>query len=93
MYHPCESVSLSMTDIYRSQSTVMLAVDFSFLTFLGAGTPGSNASPSEIILYCSTVSTIASIIFSFTLLDMFSDPGFVYSTSAVCFIDRCHVCL
>ena len=70
---------------YRSQSTVMLAVNFSFLAVPGVVTPGSAASSIEIIIYCSVVSTIASIVFSFCLLNVYSDPGLMVASSAVCF--------
>ncbi|KAG8216239.1 hypothetical protein J3R82DRAFT_8280 [Butyriboletus roseoflavus] len=60
---------------YPIFSTVMLAVNISFLAVPGVITAGSPASPIEIIIYCSVVSTIGSIIFSFALSNVYSDPG------------------
>jgi hypothetical protein len=74
---------------YGSQSTVMLAVNFSFLAVI---TSGSTASTIKIIIYCSVVSTVASIVFSFGLLNVYSDPGLLVAGSAVCFHVRCNSC-
>ncbi|KAG8216238.1 hypothetical protein J3R82DRAFT_8279 [Butyriboletus roseoflavus] len=60
---------------YPIFSTVMLAVNISFLAVPGVITAGSPASQIEIIIYCSVVSTIGSIAFSFTLANVYSDPG------------------
>ncbi|KAN0094374.1 hypothetical protein V8E55_002661 [Tylopilus felleus] len=59
---------------YTIFSTVMLAVNFSFLALPGVIPQGSAASPIQIIIYCSLVSTIASIVFSFGLLNVYSNP-------------------
>ncbi|KAN0094363.1 hypothetical protein V8E55_002650 [Tylopilus felleus] len=59
---------------YTIFSTVMLAVNFSFLALPGVIPQGSAASPIQIIIYCSLVSTIASIVFSFELLNVYSNP-------------------
>ena len=64
---------------YGSQSTVMLAVNFSFL---------APAGPIEIIIYGSVFSTIASIVFSFALLNVYSNPSLMVAGSAVCFHGR-----
>ncbi|KAG8216242.1 hypothetical protein J3R82DRAFT_8283 [Butyriboletus roseoflavus] len=67
---------------YVSQSTVMLAVNFSFLAVPGVVTPNTAASKIEIIIYCSVVSTIGSIVFSFALLNVYSDPGLMVAGPA-----------
>ena len=77
---------------YVSQSTVMLAVNFSFLVVPGVITSGPPASPIQIILYCSVVSTIGSIVFSFALSNLYSDPGLMDAGPAVCLYDGYHVC-
>jgi hypothetical protein len=64
---------------YTIFSTVMLAVNFSFLAVI---TSGSTASTIKIIIYCSVVSTVASIVFSFGLLNVYSDPGLLVAGSA-----------
>ena len=69
---------------YVSQSTVMLAVNFSFLAVPGVVTAGSPASQIEIILCCSVVSSIGSIVFSFALSNVYSDPGLIDAGPAVC---------
>ena len=76
---------------YGLQSTVMLAVNFSFLAVPGVVTIGSLASPIQIIIYCSVVSSIGSIIFSFTLSNMYSDPGLMSADTTVCVYSRYHV--
>jgi hypothetical protein len=68
---------------YTIFSTVMLAVNFSFLAVPGVVTPGSAASSIEIIIYCSVVSTVASILFSFFLLNVYSDPGLMAARHVV----------
>ena len=68
---------------YGSQSTVMLAVNFSFLAVPGVVIPGTPASSIEIIIYCSVVSTVASIVFSFGLLGVYSNPGLMGARHAV----------
>ena len=68
---------------YVSQSTVMLAVNFSFLAVPGVVTPSSPATQIEIIIYCSVVSTIGSIVCSFTLSNVYSDPGLMSADTAV----------
>ena len=73
---------------YGSQSTVMLAVNFSFLAVPGVVTPGSAASSIEIIIYCSVVSTVASIVFSFGLLGVYSNPRLMGARYAVCLHGR-----
>ena len=73
---------------YGSQSTVMLAVNFSFLAVPGVVIPGTPAGPIEIIIYGSVVSTIASIVFSFALLNVYSNPSLMVADSAVCFHGR-----
>jgi hypothetical protein len=82
-------VRLACRISYSSQSTVMLAVNFSFLAVPGVVIPGSSASSIQIIIYCSVVSTVASIVFSFGLLNVYSDPAFMVASSAVCFHGRC----
>jgi len=55
----------------------MLAVIFSFPAVTGIVTPvglASAASPIEIITYCSVVSMVASIVFFFGLLNVYSNP-------------------
>jgi len=59
---------------YTLFSTVMLAVNFSFLAVPGVTNPDKAASAIEIIIYCSVASTTASIIFSFALLNVYNDP-------------------
>jgi hypothetical protein len=78
---------------YGSQSTVMLAVNFSFLAVPGVVTPGSAASSIEIIIYCSVVSTVASIVFSFFLLNVYSDPGLMAARHVVCLHGKDHIYL
>ena len=73
---------------YGSQSTVMLAVNFSFLAVPGVVIPGTPAGPIEIIIYGSVFSTIASIVFSFALLNVYSNPSLMVAGSAVCFHGR-----
>ena len=75
---------------YCSQSTVMLAVNFSFLAVPGVVTPGSAASPVEIIIYCSVVSTVASMVFAFGLMNRYSDPELITHYRTVCLHDRDH---
>lgn len=70
------------------QSTVMLAVDFSFLAVPGVITPSSDASTIQTIIYCSVVSTTASIVFSFALLNVYSDPGLLIAGPVVCFYPK-----
>ena len=53
----------------------MLAVNFSFLAVPGVVIPGTPAGPIEIIIYGSVFSTITSIVFSFALLNMYSNPS------------------
>ncbi|KAH0831362.1 hypothetical protein J3R83DRAFT_14025 [Lanmaoa asiatica] len=67
---------------HSPQSTVMLAVNFSFLAMPGVITPGARASPTQLIIYCSVVSTVGSIVFSFALLKVYSDPEFTDADSA-----------
>ncbi|KAH0831363.1 hypothetical protein J3R83DRAFT_14026 [Lanmaoa asiatica] len=67
---------------YGSQSTVMLAVNFSFLAVPGVVIPGTPASPIQIIIYCSVVSTVGSIGFSFALLNVYSNPGLLVAGPA-----------
>lgn len=97
--------------IYRSQSTVMLAVNISFLAVPGiipsapvailipgdipipAATPTPAAGPIEITIYCSVVSAVASIVFSFGLLNVYSNPGLMVVHNVVCLHDQGHACL
>ncbi|KAG8216890.1 hypothetical protein J3R82DRAFT_7159 [Butyriboletus roseoflavus] len=67
---------------YPIFSTVMLAVNISFLAVPGVITAGLPASQIEIIIYCSVVSTIGSIVFSFTLSNVYSDPGLMSAVPA-----------
>ncbi|KAG8221667.1 hypothetical protein J3R82DRAFT_1952 [Butyriboletus roseoflavus] len=67
---------------YPIFSTVMLAVNISFLAVPGVITAGSPASPIEIVIYCSVVSTIGSIVFSFALSNVYSDPGLMDASPA-----------
>ena len=76
---------------YGFQSTVMLAVNFSFLAVPGVATPGSPASQIQIIIYGSVVSTIGSIVFTFTLLNVYSNPGFLEAGPAVCLYDTYYI--
>ena len=69
----------------------MLAVNISFLAVPGVLTPDSPAI--QIIIYCSVVSSIASIVFSFAMSNVYSDPGLADAEIAVCFYDRYHVYL
>ncbi|KAG9310205.1 hypothetical protein JVU11DRAFT_9847 [Chiua virens] len=62
---------------YTIFSTVMLAVNFSFLSVPGVVNKNSTTSTIQIIIYCSIVPTIASIAFSFALLNVYNDPGLV----------------
>ncbi|KAI9567666.1 hypothetical protein HD554DRAFT_2314653 [Boletus coccyginus] len=80
---------------YTLLSTVMLAVNISFLAVPGvlpsgpvailtsadipvpATTPTSAAGPIEITIYCSVVSAVASIVFSFSWLNVYSNPGLI----------------
>ena len=78
---------------YGSQSTVMLAVNFSFLAVPGVVTPGLAASSIEIIIYCSVVSTVASIVFSFYLLNVYSNPGLMAARHVVCPHGKDHICM
>ncbi|KAH0831361.1 hypothetical protein J3R83DRAFT_14023 [Lanmaoa asiatica] len=64
---------------YTIFSTVMLAVNFSFLGVITSGAP---ASPIRLIIYCSVVSTVGSIIFSFALLKVYSNPQLTDANSA-----------
>ena len=66
-----------------SQSTVMLAVNFSFLALPGVIPQGSAASPIQITIYCSVVSTIASIVSSFGLLNVYSNPRLLIARNVV----------
>ncbi|KAN0094472.1 hypothetical protein V8E55_002759 [Tylopilus felleus] len=59
---------------YTIFSTVMLAVNFSLLSVPGVVNVNAPAGPIQIIVYCSVVSTIASIVFSFGLLNVYSSP-------------------
>ncbi|KAF8123686.1 hypothetical protein EV363DRAFT_765742 [Boletus edulis] len=68
---------------YTIFSTVMLAVNVSFLAVPGVITPDSAAGPIEIIVYCSLVSTVASIVFSFGLLNMYSNPRLMVARNAL----------
>ncbi|KAI9567654.1 hypothetical protein HD554DRAFT_2173061 [Boletus coccyginus] len=74
---------------YTIFSTVMLAVNFSFLAVPGvvnqasAAAPTPTAGPIEIAIYCSVVSTVGSIVFSFGLLNVYSDPGLMVARNAV----------
>ncbi|KAF8558566.1 hypothetical protein OG21DRAFT_1074113 [Imleria badia] len=68
---------------YTIFSTVMLAVNFSFLAVPGVVTIGTAAGPIQIIIYCSVVSTVASIVFSFGLLNMYSNPGLMVARNAL----------
>ena len=61
----------------------MLAVNFSFLAVPGVVTTGAAAGPIEIIIYCSVVSTVASIVFSFGLLNVYSNPRLLVASNAV----------
>ncbi|KAG8216241.1 hypothetical protein J3R82DRAFT_8282 [Butyriboletus roseoflavus] len=67
---------------YTIFSTVMLAVNFSFLAVPGVVTPGLPATQIPIIIYCSVVSTIGSIVFSFALLKVYSNPGLMVADPA-----------
>lgn len=49
----------------------MLAVNFSLLSVPGVIDPTSRVGPIQIIVYCSVVSTIASIVLSFGLLNVY----------------------
>lgn len=73
---------------YGLQSTVMLAVNFSFLAVPGVVNPGSAASAIQIIIYCSVVSTTASILFSFALLNVYSNPELLVASPAVCLPEK-----
>lgn len=75
---------------HGSQSTVMLAVDFSFLAVPGVVAPSSAASPIEIIIYCSVVSAVASMVFSFGLMNMYSNPELIAPYGAVCLHRKDH---
>ena len=77
---------------YGLQSTVMLTVDFSFLAITGVVTAGEPANLIRLIIYCSVVSTIGSLFFSFTLLNLYSEPEPEVTGSAVCFYGRYHIC-
>ncbi|KAN0094473.1 hypothetical protein V8E55_002760 [Tylopilus felleus] len=59
---------------YTIFSTVMLAVNFSLLSVPGVVNPNLPAGPIQIIVYCSVVSTVASIAFSFALLNVYNNP-------------------
>lgn len=76
---------------YTLQSTVMLAVNFSLLAVPGVVTPSSGASTIQIVIYCSVVSTIASIVFSFSLLNVYSNPGLLVAGPAVRLHHKDHV--
>ncbi|KAG8215527.1 hypothetical protein J3R82DRAFT_9179 [Butyriboletus roseoflavus] len=67
---------------YPIFSTVMLAVNISFLAVPGVITLGSPATQIEIIIYCSVVCTIGSIIFSFALSNVYSDPALANANTA-----------
>ena len=69
----------------------MLAVNFSFLAVPGVATPGSPASQIQIIIYGSVVSTIGSIVFTFTLLNVYSNPGLLVAGPAVRLHHKDHV--
>ena len=71
----------------------MLAVNFSFLAVPGVVTPGLAASSIEIIIYCSVVSTVASIVFSFYLLNVYSNPGLMAARHVVCPHGKDHICM
>ncbi|KAI9567699.1 hypothetical protein HD554DRAFT_2106094 [Boletus coccyginus] len=60
---------------YTIISTVMLAVNFSFLAVPGVVSPASGASQVEFYIYCSAASSLASIIFSLSLLNVHSNQG------------------
>ncbi|KAG9314465.1 hypothetical protein JVU11DRAFT_5262 [Chiua virens] len=67
---------------YTIFSTVMLAVDFSFLAVPGVVNSGHNTTAIQVIIYCSIVATVASIVFSFTLLNAYSNPGLTRAVPA-----------
>ncbi|KAG8215528.1 hypothetical protein J3R82DRAFT_9180 [Butyriboletus roseoflavus] len=67
---------------YPIFSTVMLAVNISFLAVPGVITPGSPTTEIPIVIYCSVVSTIGSIIFSFALSNVYSDPALANADTA-----------
>ncbi|KAG9316026.1 hypothetical protein JVU11DRAFT_3688 [Chiua virens] len=67
---------------YTIFSTVMLAVDFSFLAVPGVVDQTHGANTTQIIIYCSIVATIASIVFSFTLLNAYNNPGLMRAVPA-----------
>ncbi|KAF8558572.1 hypothetical protein OG21DRAFT_1074593 [Imleria badia] len=61
----------------------MLAVNFSFLAVPNVVTSGTAAGPIEIIIYCSVVSTVASIVLSFGLLSVYNNPGLLVAHIAL----------
>ena len=71
---------------------MILAVNFSFLVVPGIVTPGSPASAIQIMIYYSIVSTIGSIVFSFALSNVYSNPGFIDSGPVVCLYGGYYVC-
>ncbi|KAG9310115.1 hypothetical protein JVU11DRAFT_9727 [Chiua virens] len=73
---------------YTIFSTVMLAVDVSFLAVPGVIDPTHGASTIQIIIYCSIVATIASIVFSFTLLNAYTNPGLTRAVPADVYIGQ-----
>ncbi|KAG9310207.1 hypothetical protein JVU11DRAFT_9849 [Chiua virens] len=58
---------------YTIFSTVMLAVNFSFLAVPGV-IKSTGVTLTQIMIYCSIVVTVASIVFSFILLNVYSNP-------------------
>ncbi|KAN0094481.1 hypothetical protein V8E55_002768 [Tylopilus felleus] len=68
---------------YTIFSTVMLAVNFSLLSVPGVVNEKAPAGPIQIIIYCSVVSTIASIVFSFGLLNVYSSPRLLIARNAL----------